>query len=259
MGSAAVQSTLWGPRADDWADVQEGMSAALYESVLDALNVRARMSVLDIGCGAGLYCRMAADRGAVVYGVDATAMLLGIARRRVPLADLRQADMEELPFPDDSFHVVTAFNVLPFAESPIAALREARRVARPNAAVVMAVTGMPEQVQTSGYLMAVGSLLPVKPASAPGFALSGDGALQDLAREAGLEPRRMTDVQCVLEYPDEATALRGLLSCGAAVRAIQAAGDERVKHVVLKAIAPYRRADGGYTLTDTYRYLVAKA
>ncbi len=259
MGSAAVQSTLWGPRADDWADVQEGMSAALYESVLDALNVRARMSVLDIGCGAGLYCRMAADRGAVVYGVDATAMLLGIARRRVPLADLRQADMEELPFADDSFHVVTAFNVLPFAESPIAALREAKRVARPNAAVVMAVTAAPEQVQTSGYLTALGSLLPVKPAVAPGFGLSRDGALQDLAREAGLEPRRMADVQCVLEYPDEPTALRGLLSCGTSVRAIQAAGDERVRRVVLKAIAPYRRADDGYTLTDTYRYLVAKA
>ncbi|HEX6641544.1 MAG TPA: methyltransferase domain-containing protein [Thermoanaerobaculia bacterium] len=254
-----MQSTLWGPRADDWADVQEGMSAALYESVLDTLNVRTRMSVLDIGCGAGLYCRMAADRGASVYGVDATAMLLGIARRRVPLADFRQADMEDLPFSEDSFHVVTAFNVLPFAESPIAALREAKRVARQNAAVVMAVTGMPEQVQTSGYLMALGSLLPVKPASAPGFSLSRDGALQNLARDAGLEPRRMTDVQCVLEYPDEPTALRGLLSCGTAVRAIQAAGDDRVKHVVLKAIAPYRRPDGGYRLTDTYRYLVAKA
>jgi 2-polyprenyl-3-methyl-5-hydroxy-6-metoxy-1,4-benzoquinol methylase len=259
MGSAAVQSTLWGPRADDWADVQEGMSAALYESVLDALNVRARMSVLDIGCGAGLYCRMAADRGAAVYGVDATAMLLGIARRRVPLADLRQADMEELPFPEDSFHVVTAFNALPYAESPLRALRETKRVARPNAAVVMAVTGAPEQMQTSGYLTALGSLLPVKPAGAPGcFALSQDGALQDLAREAGLEPRRMTEVQCVLEYPDEPTALRGLLSCGTAVRAIQAAGLDRVKRVVLKAIEPYR-ADGGYTLTDTYRYLVAKA
>jgi SAM-dependent methyltransferase len=260
MGSAAVQSTLWGPRADDWADVQEGMTAALYESVLDALNVRVRMSVLDIGCGAGLFCRMAADRGAVVSGVDATAMLLGIARRRVPLAELRQADMEELPFPDGSFHVVTAFNALPYAESPLEALREAKRVARPNAAVVMAVTGMPERVQTSGYLMALGSLLPVKPAGAPGcFALSTDGALQDLARDAGLEPRRLTDVECVLEYPDEPTALRGLLSCGQAVRAIQAAGDDRVTSVALKAIAPYRRADGGYTLTDTYRYLVARA
>src|SRR5688572_32671589 len=179
MGSAAVQSTLWGPRADDWADVQEVMTAALYESVLDALNVRVRMSVLDIGCGAGLFCRMAADRGAVVSGVDATAMLLGIARRRVPLAELRQADMEELPFPDDSFHVVTAFNVLPFAESPLEALREAKRVARPNAAVVMAVTAAPEQVQTSGYLTALGALLPVKPAVAPGVAFSRDGAVQE--------------------------------------------------------------------------------
>jgi hypothetical protein len=124
----------------------------------------------------------------------------------------------------------------------------------------MAVTGMPDTVQTSGYLTALGSLLPVKPAGAPGcFALSEDGALQDLARDAGLEPRRRTDVECVLEYADEPTALRGLLSCGAAVRAIQAAGVDRVERVALEALAPYRRADGGYTLTDTYRYLVAKA
>jgi hypothetical protein len=125
---------------------------------------------------------------------------------------------------------------------------------------VMAVTGMPDQVQTSGFLTALGSLLPVKPSGTPGcFALSQDGALQDLSRDAGLEPRRLTDVECVLEYADEPTALRGLLSCGAAVRAIQAEGIDRVRSVALDAIAPFRRADGGYRLTDTYRYLVAKA
>ena len=69
----------------------------------------------------------------------------------------------------------------------------------------------------------------------------------------------MTDVECVLEYSDEPTALRGLLSCGTAVRAIQAAGDDRVEAAsVPKAIARDRRADGGYTLTDIYKYLVAK-
>lgn len=274
MGSAAVQSTLWGPRADDWADVQESAVTPLYASVLDALNVRARMHVLDVGCGAGLFCRLAADRGADVTGIDATSMLLTIARRRLPAADLRQGDMEELPFPDRAFHVVTGFNAFPYAQCPLKAVREARRVLRPNGAVVLAVWGDVNQVDAAGYMQALAGLRPAPPAlagaganseggplsGAPGpFALSQEGALQALARDAGLEPMRFTEVECVWRYPDEATALRGLLSEGPAVRVIQASGEARVRAAVLKAIAPFRRADGsGYELRNTFQYLIAR-
>src|SRR5262245_937428 len=100
MGSAAVQSTIWGPRAADWADVQERTVVPLYDSVLDALNVRAPMAVLDVGCGSGLFCQLATERGARVSGIDATGMLLDIAKRRAPQADFRHCDMEQLPFQD---------------------------------------------------------------------------------------------------------------------------------------------------------------
>jgi ubiquinone/menaquinone biosynthesis C-methylase UbiE len=275
MGSAAVQSTLWGPRAEDWADVQESTVAALYESVLETLNVRGRMHVLDVGCGSGLFCRLATDRGATVSGIDATAMLLTIARRRVPTADLRQCDMEELPFAGRTFHVVTGFNAFQFAQTPTRALREASRVARPGGAVVMAVCGPPERMQATKYYEALSALLPQPvlaavnggpshagkaSSNAPGtFALSHDGALQALAREAGLEPVRVTEVECVWQYPDESTALRGLLSAGPAVRAIQASGEAPVRDAVLKAVTPYRLPAGGYELRNTFRYLIAKA
>ena len=76
MGTANVQSQLWGARARDWAEVQEGMLAPLYEAVLHKTAVGASTTLLDIGCGSGMFCRMAAKLGAQVSGLDATEPLL---------------------------------------------------------------------------------------------------------------------------------------------------------------------------------------
>jgi ubiquinone/menaquinone biosynthesis C-methylase UbiE len=54
--------------------------------------------------------QIAAARGAQVSGVDAAETLLAIARRRTPGGDLRLGILEELPFDDHSFDVVTGFN-----------------------------------------------------------------------------------------------------------------------------------------------------
>ena len=265
MGSGAVQSTIWGPRAADWADVQERTVVPLYASVIEALNVRAPMAVLDVGCGSGLFCQLAAEHGASVSGIDATSMLLDIARRRVPRADFRHCDMEQLPFPNRTFHIVTGFHAFEHADVPLNALCEAHRVARPGGAVVAAVWGRPDQVQAAEYLDAIAALLPVPRSglqaggAAASFALSEADALPDLARDAGLEPIRSTEVDCVWRYADERTALRGLLSAGPAVRAIQASGERAVRQAVLKAIAPYRLPTGGYELLNTCRYVIAKA
>src|SRR5262245_28910519 len=126
MGSGAVQSTIWGPRAADWAEVQERTVVRLSEPVLAALNVRAPVAVLDVGCGSGLFCQLASERGASVSGIDATGMLLDIAKRRVPGADFRHCDMEQLPFPNRTFHIVTGFHAFEHAQVPLNALCEAR-------------------------------------------------------------------------------------------------------------------------------------
>ena len=65
------------------------------------------------------------------HGPRRLGRLLEIARERLPEADLRQGDLEALPYADDSFDAVTAFNSVQYAGDPAAALREIRRVARP--------------------------------------------------------------------------------------------------------------------------------
>jgi len=84
-------------------------------------------------------------------GLDAAEALLDVARKRTPSGDFRQGEMEELPFADGTFDVVTGFNSLQYAADPVNALRQARRVSKPSAKVAMAVWGWARlSVRSSG-------------------------------------------------------------------------------------------------------------
>lgn len=74
--------------------------------------------------------------------------------------------------------------------------------------------------------------------------------------EAGLAPVRAEDIDTIWEYPDLATMLRGLLSAGPAVKAIEVSGEERVRAAVTRAIAPYWQPSGSYRLKNTWRCLL---
>src|SRR5712691_5056302 len=140
-GTASTQRELWGRRARDWALLQEGQVRALYDAVLSRLDIGYGSRVLDVGCGAGMFCRLAADEGANVSGYDATPELLEIARERTPSGEFYEGDIERLPWPDASFDAVTGLDSFQFAARPVEALREARRVAKPDGQIVIAVWG----------------------------------------------------------------------------------------------------------------------
>jgi SAM-dependent methyltransferase len=168
--------------------------------------------------------------------------------------------MESLPYVDDRFDLVTGFNSFQFAADPARALREAGRVARPGAPVVIATWGRPEQCEAAAWVKAVGGLLPPPPPGAPGpFALSDPGALEEFAARGGLTPLGRRDVACVWDYPDEDSVLRAMKSAGFAVEAIDTVGEERVTEAVLEAVAPYRTSAGGYRLENVFGYLVARS
>jgi ubiquinone/menaquinone biosynthesis C-methylase UbiE len=101
-----------------------------------------------------------------VSGVDAAEAMLSIARSRVPTGDFREGDLEELPFADESFDVVTGFNSLQYAGNPVAALREAGRVAKRGGFVVIMTFGEPEGMEVAALLTALKPLLPPPPKDA---------------------------------------------------------------------------------------------
>ena len=220
----------------------EPKMVVLYESVLDNVDAGSGTRLLDLGCGAGLFLRLAAQRGATVTGIDLTV-----------------GEIESLPYGDDAFDVVTAINAFQFAAEPAKALREAGRVGRRGAPVVIATWGRPEQCEASGYVRAVESLLPPPPPGAPGpFGLSEEGAIEASAAGGGLAPGERHEVLCVWSYPDQDSLLRALGSTAFAVEAAQSAGEEKVSEAILEAVAPYRTIDGGYRLENVFTYMVAR-
>ena len=84
---------------------------------------------MDVGCGTGNYLLWFASLGLKPFGVDPSPFMLGVAREKVR-ARVLMARAEALPFADGAFDLVTLVTTLEFVSDPLAALREAGRVAR---------------------------------------------------------------------------------------------------------------------------------
>ncbi len=93
-------------------------------------------SVLDAGTGTGIFAEAFANNGLVVTGIDTNAELLLHAREYAPGARFEEAPAEQLPFDDGAFDLVFLGHVLHETDDPLAALREARRVARQRVAIL---------------------------------------------------------------------------------------------------------------------------
>jgi ubiquinone/menaquinone biosynthesis C-methylase UbiE len=166
---ADVNGRLWGARARDWANIQEGTVRPVYEAVLARTRVKSGTRYLDVGCGAGMAAQIAAVLGAQVSGIDAAEALLDIARLRTPAGDFRRGDIEQLPFDDHSFDVITGFNSFQYAGNPVVALGQARRVARSGSAVVIMTWGNPDGMEAASLVAALRPLMPVPPPGARTF------------------------------------------------------------------------------------------
>jgi SAM-dependent methyltransferase len=258
-GSAAQWGPLWGARPDDWA-ANEDQQTPTYEAALARVELRPGDRVLDIGCGSGAFLRLAADRGATVAGLDASEALIDVARRRLPGAELEVGEMEALPFADDSFDLVTGFNSFFFAADIVAALREAGRVAKPGAPVVIQVWGDPEHSDVETMKALVRPYMPPPPPDQPArTALSVPGALEALAGEAGLEPQEAFDVVWSYEFADEDALGRGMMAAGGVSVLVGPDGESEMRRRIVDAFATQRTPDGGYALENEFRILIARA
>ncbi len=100
--------------------------------IFAGVDVPAGSRVLDLGCGTGAMAAGLLRRypGVAVTGVDLSESQLQVAARRPERLVLCRADGTALPFPHDTFDVVHASWLLEHVASPVAVLREVRRVLR---------------------------------------------------------------------------------------------------------------------------------
>jgi ubiquinone/menaquinone biosynthesis C-methylase UbiE len=113
-----------------------------YKKALENVNVD-DASVLDVGCGSGLFFKGVAAQADLVVGVDVSRKLLLKAQEQAKAFGnvfVLQADADHLPFKDGFFDAVFVFTVLQNMPKPTKTLNEFKRVVKLGGRVV--VTGL---------------------------------------------------------------------------------------------------------------------
>ena len=114
----------------------------LEQAVQQVRQLRSRVSMLDVGCGAGHLSFALAPFFETAVATDVSPSMLATARaaavqRGLPQIQVRQANAETLPFADGTFDLVCSRYSAHHWHDLAAALREMRRVARPGGTLLM--------------------------------------------------------------------------------------------------------------------------
>src|SRR5262249_50956550 len=143
---------------------------------------------------------------------------------------------------------VTGFNSFFFANDIVAALREAGRVAKPGAPVVIQVWGRHERNDLEAMKQVIRPFLPPRPPDAPAEPdYSEPGVLEELAARGGLTPETTFDVTWAVEYPDRETLGRAMVAV-AGINVLVGDREPEVRDAIVEGLDAYRTSAGGYRL-----------
>jgi len=134
------------PQYDEFADAffdhaKDGFFNAYYDrpACLALLGDVSGKRVLDAACGPGLYAAELVRRGAHVTGFDHSPRMVAICRARVSQGDFRVHDLGD-PIDwlgDGCVDLALCALAIEYVDDRVAALRELRRVLRPDGALVL--------------------------------------------------------------------------------------------------------------------------
>ena len=96
---------------------------------------------LDLGCGTGILLDEFAPTIKHVFALDYSSTALRLTRTRVNLPML-QADARCLPYPDDTFGLITCLDIIEHIREDMDALREAYRVCKPGGWLILSVPAL---------------------------------------------------------------------------------------------------------------------
>ncbi len=113
----------------------------MLRAVLADLSLPSEARLLDAGCGSGLTLDLLASFGRA-SGIDIDERAVTAAHERGH-ADVQVATVEQLPFADATFDLVTCLDVVEHTPDDVRTFRELRRVTRPAGHLVVTVPAYP--------------------------------------------------------------------------------------------------------------------
>jgi phosphatidylethanolamine/phosphatidyl-N-methylethanolamine N-methyltransferase len=154
------------------------------ERAIHHMNIAETDLVLDLGIGTGTSLNYYPKRGRVV-GIDLSAGMLRECRKKIRERELEhatvfQANALELPFADNTFDTIFVSHVISVVSDPALVVKEAQRVAKPNARIIML-----NHFQSTNRFIAMLEKWACPLCTKLGW--RSDLALQDLIRHTGLE------------------------------------------------------------------------
>ena len=246
----------WSANAGGYERLTGRITAQVAELLLDAAGVRPGARVLDVGCGTGALCALAAARGARPTGVDLADGMVAAARRAHPELEFVAGDAEALPCADAGVDAALGAFVVNHVPHPERAAAELRRVLVPGGRVALAMWGPPERVPFLGLFDAAmraagvdaGDALPPGPAA---FRFADEAALRELLERNGFERVEVREHELSHSVADADELWDGVQSgsvrTAAQLRALDDGERARVRGALEELLAE-RRAGGGLEL-----------
>ena len=199
-----------------WHDKLTIQGKAITERLAMHARIGPGMRVLDLACGTGdpaiSFAHLVGPRGTVV-ATDLSAGMIDVARANARRADadnieLRQTDMQALPFADATFDAVTSKIGIMYAVDLAKAVSECRRVLKPGGRMAFAVWGPPELGTYLGFVLGpfFARRAPDRPPADMPFPLrfAEPGSLGRALRAAGVDSIDEETIVLPLPWPGSA-------------------------------------------------------
>ena len=130
----------WPEKYDQWFNTPIGRLIKGYENdlIFRMLTPSRGETILDAGCGTGVFTTHICETGARVIGLELSRpMLVRATIKGVPFCSV-QGDMRKLPFLDETFDKAVSITALEFIEEAEIAVEEMFRVTKPGGIIVVA-------------------------------------------------------------------------------------------------------------------------
>jgi len=229
------------------------VTALATDPLLDAVRLHPGTPLLDVATGPGALAAEAANRGARPVGIDLSSQMIELARRLYPGIDFREADVEHLPFPDDTFDaVVCAFGLGHFPR-PEVAVAESVRTLLPGGRLAFSWWDDPSRQRIQGIFRdAISEVGVSAPADVPqghnAYRFSNTGEFVRLLEGAGLIEVAVTEHATTYSVPDTETLWRGglgsLVLTGAVIRQQDEPTQDLIRTAFERCASIYKSPDG---------------
>jgi len=136
-------------RLDDWGSVGKDykdkatfvVGSRTVDEMVERLSAYTELGdTLDVGCGPGYFSGLLAHRATRLVCTDISPEMVRLASAHlgdIPNASVERADCCHLHYKEATFDTVSMCNLLHVVDDPLCALKEARRVLRPDGRLIV--------------------------------------------------------------------------------------------------------------------------